>query len=329
MPDWTAIDQNFWKSPDLKKCTSDEKLLFLYLMTSPHRNIIGLYHLPLSYALEDIGCGWDVMRLSKAIDGLSGEYILYDDTIQYVFIINFLKPKHNPLQNSNQVKCAITTLRRIPVTPLFTNLLSVLSTSYSQVESSYLTPFVDFVEERVQELPVFTSKKPECNEINILANPSERVSKPFRNNEGMGMGMGKSTSFLKEEKEGDFKEGGKEGVVLIPEVVSEHQDFIRYFDDLHKAKFRLPYDFKRGKDGNVVKRLLKRYGYERLRSMAELFFLEEDDWLRKAGYTLGTFSARASAIAQGMSEQGSLAPVLSEKGRRTWKAAQELIDEQK
>jgi hypothetical protein len=44
-----------------------------------------------------------------------------------------------------------------------------------------------------------------------------------------------------------------------------------------------------GKDGRMVKQLLRSYSYERLITMLDEFFVIDDDWTRRTGYSLSAF----------------------------------------
>ena len=46
-----------------------------------------------------------------------------------------------------------------------------------------------------------------------------------------------------------------------------------------------------GKDGKLVKSLLRLYSYERLIDLLEQFFQSPDQWVRKTGYSLAAFKA--------------------------------------
>ena len=79
---------------------------------------------------------------------------------------------------------------------------------------------------------------------------------------------------------------------------TDHAKFIDYFCDKHKEKFGVEYQFIGGKDGNLVKSLLKAYKKDILYKMVDLFFEDDDKFLIKAGYTIGTFKIRANTLAQ-------------------------------
>ncbi len=48
----TIRDQNFWRSPRLLNCTTEDKVALLHLLTAPDINITGVY--PLDTVSDDV-----------------------------------------------------------------------------------------------------------------------------------------------------------------------------------------------------------------------------------------------------------------------------------
>jgi hypothetical protein len=83
--DYGRIRHTFWTDPDIKrKLSPDEKLLLVYLFSSPHSNMIGLYHLPLEYAALETGLSVDSIRSS--ISASLSPFVSYDDATEEVFV---------------------------------------------------------------------------------------------------------------------------------------------------------------------------------------------------------------------------------------------------
>ena len=116
------ITPRFWQDSDVRNdWTEDMRLLAIYLMTSPHRNMVGLYYCPLSYIENDLQ--WKSNRLRMAFDLLSSEavaFIRYDPKAQVVFLVNGLK--HDSPSTPKQVTGAVTALRNLPTTYLLNDL---------------------------------------------------------------------------------------------------------------------------------------------------------------------------------------------------------------
>ena len=106
----------------MRSVSCDARYLMLYLLTSPHRNMLGFYFLPLPYACFDLG--WDEHHLRQGLHELmQAGRIKYDERAHVVLVQNYIK--HNPFENPNQVKGAVDRLEVIPHTPLLRDLLSL------------------------------------------------------------------------------------------------------------------------------------------------------------------------------------------------------------
>ena len=55
MRDYGKVHTSFWASDTLRDLDSDAKLLALYLLTSPHTHMAGVFSLPDAYACHDLG----------------------------------------------------------------------------------------------------------------------------------------------------------------------------------------------------------------------------------------------------------------------------------
>ena len=120
---YTRVESKFWQDEKMRLISSDARHLMLYLLTSPHRNILGMYFLPIPYACFDLG--WDEQRFGKGLSELlSKGCVKYDEDNHIVLVINFLK--HNPLENQNQVKSAVDKLEQLPRTPLIKDLYEIV-----------------------------------------------------------------------------------------------------------------------------------------------------------------------------------------------------------
>jgi len=75
---------------------------------------------------------------------------------------------------------------------------------------------------------------------------------------------------------------------------------IKHFIDWWVIKYQNTFSEKYlvigGKDGNIVKKLLANYSYEKLIELAEKFFDSDDEFIIKAGYTIGVFSSQINRL---------------------------------
>ena len=61
-----VIDGSIWRSRKFRPRSPIEKLVYLYLHASPHRNAIGLYRLPVIFAADDLDTAPDTVRQAMA-----------------------------------------------------------------------------------------------------------------------------------------------------------------------------------------------------------------------------------------------------------------------
>lgn len=104
MREFGKVSPTVWSSRKFTRLPDDSsKLLFLYCLTAPHSNSVGLYKLPIGYICEDLG--WTTERCRKGIETLSkGLLIRYDEGEKTVWIEQWFR--FNPPSNANHgLKC--------------------------------------------------------------------------------------------------------------------------------------------------------------------------------------------------------------------------------
>lgn len=143
---YTRVESRFWQDEKMINVSCEARYLMLYLLTSPHRNVLGFYFLPEPYACFDLGWTQEQFR-ERLGELLRNGLVKYDETAHVVLIINFLK--HNPLENQNQVKSAIEKLNEIPKTPLFKDFYEAVK-KYSYGKSHY-SSLLERLEKLLQE----------------------------------------------------------------------------------------------------------------------------------------------------------------------------------
>lgn len=112
MRDYGKVHTSFWSSPTIQGMSDDARLLALYLMTSPHTTIVGVFRLPDGYASEDLG--WAAERVAKGFEELlSKGFANRCETTKWVWITKHLV--WNPPENPNQVKAAAKCAATIPI----------------------------------------------------------------------------------------------------------------------------------------------------------------------------------------------------------------------
>jgi hypothetical protein len=70
-----SIPTSFWTEFKIQSLCDQSKLLMVYLLTSPHTNMLGCYRLPAGYIVEDLK--WDSETVLKGFQDLSNSYPMH------------------------------------------------------------------------------------------------------------------------------------------------------------------------------------------------------------------------------------------------------------
>lgn len=108
MRDYGIVSPKFWTGSTGKSLRGDPiaQLVALYLMTSPHASMIGVFYCPVGFISHETGI--PVEGASKALRRLSeGGFCTYNETSEMVFVMEMakfqigtdLKPKDNRVKN--------------------------------------------------------------------------------------------------------------------------------------------------------------------------------------------------------------------------------------
>lgn len=149
---YTKIDALVWTDTKFKQLSTDGKLLFIYMLSCSHRNMLGLYHLPIPYGSFDMG--WSEKEFSKGLDELLEKGLInYNFDNNIVLIPNYLK--YNPLENQNQVKGAMKALDTIPTNGLDAELISTLK----GLNKPFTKPLIELLDKRLAQPVTVTVKE--------------------------------------------------------------------------------------------------------------------------------------------------------------------------
>ena len=126
---YQKVFTQIWHDEKFCKLSEDAKILFIYMLTCPHGNAVGVFVLPDQYAVADLG--WDFKRYAKPFKELLSEgLILHDPVARLICIVNHLK--HNPLENENQAKAASKIVSSLPKSALYSAILKQLTKQYHE-----------------------------------------------------------------------------------------------------------------------------------------------------------------------------------------------------
>ena len=113
MSRYATVETFIWHDEKLRELPEDARHLFLYLLTSPHGNMCGLFYLPELYACSDLQ--WEPKRYRKGIDTLCHTLLIEVDK-DIIWVKNYLK--HNQIRGPRQVTGAVNRLMSLPDTKL-------------------------------------------------------------------------------------------------------------------------------------------------------------------------------------------------------------------
>jgi hypothetical protein len=122
---YQKIYVQIWNDEKFIELSEPSKIFFLYLLTSPHSNLIGAFVIKKGYIAEDLK--WSIVRVDKAIKELvKEELILFDVKVSVVAVSNYLK--YNPLENPNQFTGAVKIYKSLPRTSILSSVFNMLVT---------------------------------------------------------------------------------------------------------------------------------------------------------------------------------------------------------
>jgi uncharacterized protein YdaU (DUF1376 family) len=80
---------------------------------------------------------------------------------------------------------------------------------------------------------------------------------------------------------------------------SEVKKFLTHYGERFKFHFGTDPVIEWGKDGTLIKNLLKLITFENLKELLEAFFCSEDKFIQKTGYTIGIFKSQINKLQIG------------------------------
>jgi hypothetical protein len=119
LAEYGKVFKKIWNNNKFRNLSDDGKLLWFYIITSPHLTLIGMYVIDKYYISGDIK--WLPERLEKPFQELlGGGFIKYDDSSRTLLIPSWFE--HNKIGNDNQLIKALAELSELPNTILLNDL---------------------------------------------------------------------------------------------------------------------------------------------------------------------------------------------------------------
>lgn len=158
---YSQVNAKFWCDEKLIHERADTKLVFLHLLTCQTRNILGCFPFSKALAIEETGISKS--KYNAAFERLKTLGIIeFDEDSRMLLIVNYLK--HNPIENENQVKGAITKLQDLPRTHLWNKVYKAYELHCKQ-SNEMLAAISELMEEHLE-------KQNECSQNSIpIADP--------------------------------------------------------------------------------------------------------------------------------------------------------------
>ena len=289
MARYRKIDPKIWNDRKFMEMSDNGKLAFLFGLTHPFMTSLGAMRASLPGLASELGWQEEDFRLAFAEAKVRG-MVRHDEEGSMIWYPKFLH--YNRPESINSVKGWANALEMLPECDLKAELIQQvkefslgLPEAFRQALPLVIAKARPFLGARNKEQEQEQEK--EC----VPSSPSSAVSKPAKKPK-------KPKSSKPAKPPPGKKPSGSDPNLPRGQPTSEHHGVIDHFCRLHREKFGIDYDFKGGKDGNLVKRMLRTYGLDRLTAMIELFFECGDGWPKKAGYTIGTLSQMSNSLAQ-------------------------------
>jgi len=139
---YRTIDARFWTDPKVKQLSPENKLLFLYFITSPHAHFSGLYYVPTSTISHETGL--KTADVLKGIDTLSIGYLVRIDTISnLIWVVNMFRYQSHSRKLLKNIGTHLEGLHKSPLIGQFLE-------RYSELDIPYRYP-IDTVYDKEQE----------------------------------------------------------------------------------------------------------------------------------------------------------------------------------
>jgi hypothetical protein len=105
-----TINTHMWSDDWFESLSRDEKYLWVYLLTNPHTNMLGVYELTVKRMSFDTGL--TIEAIQKAFKGFETVSKAFLISGKYVYLVNWIK---NQDMNPNMVKSAVKDYKKLPI----------------------------------------------------------------------------------------------------------------------------------------------------------------------------------------------------------------------
>jgi hypothetical protein len=150
-PVYVKINRKIWHTQQVRSLSRNARELYMYLITCPHGNMLGLFVLRPGYVLDDLQLGPDrVNFVSPLQEILNTGLFKYDEKTEILLDMNHII-KHPPI-NNNTVKAAVKIINSLPKTILFQDLKLMINLINNSINKSDTNLTMDLIIKRLDEL---------------------------------------------------------------------------------------------------------------------------------------------------------------------------------
>lgn len=252
MRDYGKVPTALWTDPVFLGLSDQGKVLALYLLSSPHTNMIGAFRLPDGYVAEDLR--WPVETVAERFaELLNNGFATRDEGSKWVVIPKFCL--WNEIENPNQGKAAAKLFQQIPdecpAKPVLARALRDFAPKFpTEVWKPFETlgePFGKPFRNQEQEQEQEKNKKPPIPPKGGKDHDEDKSAKPKRSAVGL-------QSYLLTCRQAGVKPiPERDAVFEYAETVGIPMEFLRLHWLEFKARYSAP-DAKRYKDWASVHR---------------------------------------------------------------------------
>lgn len=268
MAEYGRVYRKIWNNGRFQQLSEKAKFLYLYMITSPHSSVFGLFRLPIGYISGDLS--WQPKTVLKYLGELqSAAFLLWEQKSCLVIISSWLE--HNPITSENQLKKGLAELSEVPKNLDFLLELRKMAKNHNYEYHKTIIKEID--------------KSYLSSSLNHNYSEAEAV-----------------TEAIPPEKSGNSKKGTKKkkANTKAPEnkQSSIHSEIVAHFAQKHQDRYRRKYNFikNREKTFGMIKDIANKYS--RKDALAAIDQLFEDDWYDTQGRTIEILSKNMETLLQ-------------------------------
>ncbi|WP_257263947.1 hypothetical protein [Endozoicomonas sp. ONNA2] len=105
------VSARFWVDSEMETFSDNGKLLALYLLTTHHGNLLGIFRMPMGYIATDLK--WDMDKKIQTFDELETKHFAKRSSNGDLIVINNYT-KHNRTENNRQLDARLRLVLTLP-----------------------------------------------------------------------------------------------------------------------------------------------------------------------------------------------------------------------